>query len=245
MKPTPTSPPEPLRILAFGAHPDDIEFGCGGVIARETRAGGVAHFVVGSRGESATHGTSAQRAAEAAAGAAALGATLEFADFGGDAHFEFKLVHTLALAGIIRRFRPAIMLAPTPAENQHPDHAVLGRMVREAARLARYGGVAELRDHAPHEIGSLLFYAVTPAAEFTGQPPVLIDVSAPGVLEAWKAAMAAHASQQATRHYIELQLTRSRLLGLQSGAGHAIALWPNDPPVFAALGELGRAARTF
>ena len=69
MKPTPTFLPEPPgRILAFGAHPDDIEFGCGGVIARETQAGHAAHFVVGSRGEAATHGTPEQRAAEATRG---------------------------------------------------------------------------------------------------------------------------------------------------------------------------------
>ena len=36
MKPTPKSPPDGPLLLAFGAHPDDIEFGCGGVIARET-----------------------------------------------------------------------------------------------------------------------------------------------------------------------------------------------------------------
>jgi LmbE family N-acetylglucosaminyl deacetylase len=246
MKPTPTFPSEtPGRILAFGAHPDDIEFGCGGVIARETQAGHVAHFVVGSRGEAATHGTPEQRVAEAAAGAAALGATLAFMELGGDAHFAFDLGRVLALAGIIREFRPTVVLAPTPMENQHPDHAVLGRLVRDAARLARYGGVAELRDLAPHAIGSLVYYAVTPDAEFTGRSAVLIDVSAPAVLSAWTKAMEAHQSQQATRNYVELQLARARLHGLQGGTGHAIALWPNDSLVFSSLGALGRAARNF
>jgi LmbE family N-acetylglucosaminyl deacetylase len=56
------------------------------------------------------------------------------------------------------------VLAPSVVENQHPDHARLGRMVRDAARLARYGGVKELR-LPPHAIGQLLFYAVTPEAE--------------------------------------------------------------------------------
>src|SRR3954471_23348678 len=69
-------------ILAFGAHPDDIEFGCGGVIARETLAGRAAHFVVCSRGEAASNGTPAQRAKEAKKGAAILGASLEFIALG-------------------------------------------------------------------------------------------------------------------------------------------------------------------
>ena len=70
MKHTPKSRPEPMPLLAFGAHPDDIEFGCGGVIAKETRAGRAAHFVICSRGEAGTHGTPKQRVAEAKKSAA-------------------------------------------------------------------------------------------------------------------------------------------------------------------------------
>ena len=54
-----------LPLLAFGAHPDDIEFGVGAVIARETAAGRPVHFVVCSRGEAGTHGTPAERTLEA------------------------------------------------------------------------------------------------------------------------------------------------------------------------------------
>ena len=93
MKPTPTPRNKLAPLLAFGAHPDDIEFGCGGVIAKETAAGRAAHFVVCSRGESATHGTRSQRAAEAKTAAQILGASLEFADLGGDAHFEVRAIH--------------------------------------------------------------------------------------------------------------------------------------------------------
>ena len=75
-------------IVAFGAHPDDIEFGCGGVIARETENGRSVHFVVCSRGEAATNGTPAVRVREAKRAAALLGATIEFVDLGGDAHIK-------------------------------------------------------------------------------------------------------------------------------------------------------------
>ena len=118
-------------------------------------------------------------------------------------------------------------------------------MVRDAARLARYGGLKELRRSAPHAIEQLFFYAVTPEAEPRDISPVLVDVSAPEIIAAWTAAMEAHQSQAATRNYVELQLTRARLLGARAGVGHAIALFPNDPLVLDSLAPLSRGARRF
>jgi N-acetylglucosamine malate deacetylase 1 len=230
MKRTSKSRPESAPLLAFGAHPDDIEFGCGGVIAKETRAGRKAYFVVCSRGEAGTHGTPAQRVAEAKKSAARLGATIEFVGLDGDSHLEVRVAHAIKLAGILRRVRPGIVLAPSLVENQHPDHAKLGQLVRDAARLARYGGLKELRRARPHAIDQLFFYAVTPEAEPADITPVLIDVSAPEILAAWTAAMNAHASQVSARSYVELQLTRARLRGLRAGVGHAISCFPTTRP---------------
>lgn len=232
-----------LPLLAFGAHPDDIEFGAGGIIALETAAGRPIHFTVCSRGEAGTNGTPAERTAEAEKAAALLGANLEFANLGGDAHFVPSLAHSLTIAAIIRRVRPAIILAPTVTENQHPDHSVLGKIVRNAARLARYGGVAELRPTPAHAINALLHYAITSDAEARDTSPVLVDVSA--FVPAWTAAMAAHVSQAATRDYVELQLTRARFHGLRAGIAHAIPLWPADPLVVDSLATLSHTARRF
>jgi LmbE family N-acetylglucosaminyl deacetylase len=245
MKHTPKSRPKPAPLLAFGAHPDDIEFGCGGVIAKETRAGRTAHFIICSRGEAASHGTPKQRVAEAKKSAALLGATVEFIEFNGDAHLEVRAAHAIKLAGIIRRVRPGIVLAPSLVENQHPDHSRLGQIVRDACRLARYGGVKELRKSPLHAIEQLFYYAVTPEAEPANITPVLIDISTPEILKAWTAAMEAHATQVAARNYIELQLTRSRLRGLRAGGGHAIALFPTDPLVLDSLALVSRSARRF
>jgi LmbE family N-acetylglucosaminyl deacetylase len=251
MKPTPNSQPDPdcrggsSSILALGAHPDDIEFGCGGVIAAETRAGRRAHFVVCSRGESGSNGNTDQRTREAEASARILGATLEFLDLGGDAHFAHSVQHAIALAAIFRHVKPGIVLSPTPVENQHPDHAILGRLVRDAARLARYAGVKELRDAPPHAIDQLLFYAVSAEGEPREIAPVFVDVSAAETIAAWTAAMEAHASQMSTRNYLELQLTRARLNGLRAGVSHAIALFPSDPIIVESLSQLSRGARRF
>jgi N-acetylglucosamine malate deacetylase 1 len=244
MKPMLKSPAKLEPLLVLGAHPDDIEFGCGGVIAREARLGRKVHFVVCSRGEAGSHGTPRQRVGEARKGAALLGATLEFLELGGDGCFQVSVEATILLAAVIRRVQPVILLAPSPVENQHPDHARLGSMARDAARLARYGGLRKLRG-SPHAIGQLLFYAVTAEGEPRDTQPVLIDVSDPEVIAAWTAAMSAHASQTATRNYVELQLTRARLLGARAGVSHAMALFLNDPPVFDGLATLVRGARRF
>ncbi|HWY31764.1 MAG TPA: PIG-L family deacetylase, partial [Candidatus Acidoferrum sp.] len=209
--------PDPGPLLAFGAHPDDIEFGCGGVIASETDSGRKVHFVVCSRGEAGTHGTPGQRVAEAEKAAGLLGATVEFIELDGDAHLELCAAHAINLAETIRRVRPGTVLAPSLVENQHPDHQRLGKLVRDATRLARFGGLQELSGSTPHRVQQLFFYAVTPEAEPTNITPILIDISAPKFVKAWTAAMKAHKTQISARNYIELQLLRARLLGARTG----------------------------
>ena len=243
MMPTPIYSPDTLPVLAFGAHPDDVEFGCGGVIVQETLAGRAAHLVVCSRGEAATHGEPEQRLTEAQRAAALLGATIEFVELDGDSHLEVRSAHAIALAGVLRRVRPGIVLAPSVVENQHPDHWRLGRLVYDAARLACFGGLRELATSPPHRISHLLFYAITSEAEPDNISPVLIDISRPEVVAAWVAAMEAHASQTSARNYVEVQLTRARLHGLGAAMEYATALFPADPLVFASLSGLGRGAR--
>jgi LmbE family N-acetylglucosaminyl deacetylase len=245
MKRISTSPNDTGPLLVFGAHPDDIEFGCGGVVALETRQGGETHFVICSRGEAGSNGSPKEREKEARKGARLLGATLEFIELDGDAHLEIKTAHSIKIARIIRERRPQMILAPTIVENQHPDHARLGRLARDASRIARYGGVAELREARPHAIQQLFYYALSANAEPRDITPVLFDISDPKIIRTWTAAMHAHASQSQTRNYVELQLLRARSLGAGAGIEYATALFPNDPLVLASLGRAGRGARRF
>jgi len=232
-------------LLVFGAHPDDIEFGCGAAVAVETIAGRKAHFVVTSLGEAGSQGTAESRRDEAEKAAAILSASIEFLELDGDAHLQIKAAHAIKLAAIIRRVRPATVLAPSPRENQHPDHARLGQLVRDAARLARYGGLKELRDTAAHAIDQLFFYAVTPDGEPDDLATVLIDVSSAEIISTWTAAMECHRSQAANRNYVELQLTRARLFGARAGVEYATALYSNEFMVFPSLSQTGRGARNF
>lgn len=245
MKPSAKSPPEPPSLVAFGAHPDDIEFACGGIVAREALLGRRVHLVVCSRGESASHGSPEVRRREAGKAARALGATIEYLKLDGDAALEEKVAHAVKLAMVIRRLRPSVVLAPSLTDNQHPDHPRLGRLVRDAARLARYGGMAALRRLPAHVIGSLFYYAGSTQAEPSGVMPVVIDISEPTVVDAWTRAMECHASQLRTRNYVELQKARARVLGLEAGVEFAQALYPNDPPVFSSLESLGWSMRRF
>jgi LmbE family N-acetylglucosaminyl deacetylase len=64
-------------------------------------------------------------------------------------------------------------------------------------------------------------------------------------MQAWTAAMEAHASQMKTRNYVELQLARARVHGLNAGVAHAQPLWPNDPLVFGSLAPLTHASSKF
>ena len=242
MKP---GPDKSIDLLVFGAHPDDIEFGCGGIVARETFACRSAHFVICSRGESATNGTPRERLRETTTAAKHLRATFEFVELDGDAHLEIKAAHAIKLASLLRRYRPSIVLVPSLVENQHPDHWRLAQLVRDAARLARYGGLKELRRTPAHAIDHLFYYSVTADADPRDITPILVDISSPDVLAAWTASMDAHASQQKTRNYGELQLTRARLYGLRAGVSHALPLWPNDPLVVPSLASFSKSARQF
>ena len=245
MKPTLISHPDLAPLLAFGPHPDDLEFGCGGVLAQESRLGRPVHLVVCSRGESGSRGTPEIRTHEAEKAASILGATVEFIELDGDAQLEIRATHATRLASIIRQVRPGIVLAPTAAQNHHPDHWRLGTKVRDAKRIARYGGLVNLRAFPVHTIAQLFFYAVTPEAEPSDISPLFIDISAPEIIAAWTAAMEAHATQVSARSYVELQLTRSRLFGFRAGVTHAMALFPNQPPVFDSLSPLNGPSGRF
>lgn len=232
------------QILAIGAHPDDIEFGCGGILLAEATRGHKIVLAVCSRGEASSHGTPADREEESRAAAALLGATLRFLNLGGDAHIEASVPNALTIARCIRSVRPDIVLAPTTFPDQHPDHAAVGGLCRDALRLARYGGVTELRDLPPHGIRHFFAYAITPGAEPPRpSPAVHVDISAD--FKRWVHLMECHKTQLKTRDYIELQTARARLLGVEAGVDHAQALFPTDHLLVKTLAELPPSIRLF
>jgi LmbE family N-acetylglucosaminyl deacetylase len=230
-----------VNLLAVGAHPDDIEFGCAPVLIKELRKGNRVRMLVLSRGEAGSAGTPELREQEARTAAARIGAEIEFLEMGGDCHLEYRPANSLRLAAEIRQFRPAIVLAPHPEENQHPDHAVAARLMRDACRLARYGGLEELRAWPVHKIASLYFYNITSHLGHT--PDIVIGIA--DAMEEWEAVMNCHGSQVLSKGYIELQKSAARLLGLATGTEYAAGLYANDPVRVDHLSDLALSSRNF
>jgi len=233
-------------ILAVGAHPDDIEFGCGALLLKEIDRGNLVFMLVLTKGEAGSNGTPEERLRESQKAARLMGAELEFIDLGGDAHLECKPANAIAIATHIRQQKPSIVLAPLDHKNQHPDHWKAGRLTSEAARLARYGGLAELREWPVHRIGHLYYYAITGLGSQPGEnmaASLVVDISEEH--ERWNELMKCHQSQLKTLDYLELQNTRARLLGIEIGTEYAMRLFTEDPVRVAALSELSLSARIF
>lgn len=238
------TPKSRARILAIGAHPDDVEFGCGGVLLAEAARGNKIHVYVCSRGESGSNGRASEREAETKSAATLLGATLKFLDLGGDSHIAATVENTLAIARCIRAVRPEILLAPTAGRDQHPDHTAVGRLCINALRLARYGGIKELRDVPSHAVSQFFAYAVTPAAE-PSRESAAVHVDITPYFTRWVQLMECHKTQLRTRDYIELQTARARLLGVQAGVEYAQALFMTDHLLVKTLAELPPSIRLF
>jgi bacillithiol biosynthesis deacetylase BshB1 len=230
-----------MKILAFGAHPDDIEFGVGGLIIKEIQKGSTVKNIVCTLGEAGTSGTPEGRKQEAENAAKLMGAEIEFLDLGGDCHITNSPENSIKIAKAIRMFKPEIVLAPELQANQHPDHYALAQLAQSACRLARYGGLKEIKDLPVHKVNALYYYPSR--AEWGSKPDLFIDVSENW--EKWTQAMACHESQMKTKGYINLVGSKASAWGASIGAERAIALWSNDPLRVDSLSDLNLSSRNY
>ncbi len=214
-----------FSILAFGAHPDDIEFGCGGLLIKELEQGSSVTVIICSLGEAGSNGTPATRKKEALRGALKMGVDVKFLDLGGDCHIQDNLAASFKIARTIRKNKPDIILAPSLSENQHPDHFTLAKLVTKSARLARYGGVEELKKYSPHRIKALYYYSSS--IEFDKAPDIVVDVT--DQHKKWRRAMMSHRSQLKTKEYIHAVNAKAAFFGVTIGVGFAVGLWTSNP----------------
>jgi LmbE family N-acetylglucosaminyl deacetylase len=230
-----------MKILAFGAHPDDIEFGVAHLLLKEAHSGAEILLLICSEGESGSNGTAEIRAQESRKAAALIGAKIEFLDCGGDGHMNYTVEHRELFARKIREYQPDIVLAPTSCRNQHPDHYFVSDMVRDACRVARYGGYKELLDLPKHSIKNLFFYGIT--SRPSKLPDIVIDVTT--YADTWKEVMLCHQSQMRTASYLEMLETRSKSLGNMIGVEYGAGLYLNDPLRLDSLSDLQLSGRNF
>jgi bacillithiol biosynthesis deacetylase BshB1 len=142
-----------LDILAIGAHPDDIEIFCGGALARFQRLGARIGLLHLTRGEAGTRGTPEERAAEAAAAAATLGAIHHRILDLGDGALTDRPELRVPLIEELRRTRPEYLVTHWRSDD-HPDHAATGALVKAAWYQAgiRRSIAAPLEPHRPRQI---------------------------------------------------------------------------------------------
>jgi bacillithiol biosynthesis deacetylase BshB1 len=177
---------EPVDLLVFGPHPDDIEIGLGGSVAKHTALGHTVGLCDLTAGEMGSNGTVEERLAEAEAARAVLGAAWRVNLRLPDRAIGSDPSHLRAVASLVRRARPRAVAIPYGTD-RHPDHVAASRMLVEGifnAGLRRYDADGEA--WRPEWTCS---YFINDAAP----PSFVIDVS--DYYEVKRRALACHVTQ--------------------------------------------------
>lgn len=145
----------PLDVLAFGAHPDDIELFAGSTLALLAKRGRTFGMIHMTRGECGTRGSAAIRAEESKKAAEILGAqTHETLDLG-DGRICDSDANRKIIVEAIRRHRPQVVMTHY-LEDRHPDHPAARELVRSSCFLANVGGYAAEGER--HKIAALVYF---------------------------------------------------------------------------------------
>jgi bacillithiol biosynthesis deacetylase BshB1 len=124
-----------LDILAFGAHPDDVELGCSGTIAKEISLGKKVGIIDLTRGELGTRGSVAIRNAESEKATQLLGVSVRENLDMRDGFFVNDEAHQLKIIEMIRKYQPEIVLC-NAIQDRHIDHGKGSKLVSDACFLS-------------------------------------------------------------------------------------------------------------
>lgn len=124
-----------LDILAFAAHPDDVEISCGGTIARHIAEGRTVGLIDLTQGELGTRGSGELRLKEAETSMRILGVQVRENLGMADGFFTINMEHKLRIAEMVRKYRPDVVLANS-IHDRHPDHGRASQLVSEGCFLA-------------------------------------------------------------------------------------------------------------
>ena len=196
-----------VDLLAFGPHPDDIEIGIGGTLAKHVQAGQQVGLCDLTRGELGSNGTVEQRRAEADAALQVLGATWRENLGLPDGGLRDEPDQVRAVAELIRRARPRTVAGPD-WEDRHPDHVGASRLVTAAAFRAGLRR-ADLEGE-PFQPDWVCYYFINDS----GPASFVVDVSAQ--YEIKRRALRCHRSQfeAASDGAVQTRLTSAAFLRL-------------------------------
>ena len=124
-----------LDILFFGAHPDDVELGCGATVAKEVSLGKKVGIIDLTRGELGTRGTAEIRDEEAKNAAAVLGVEIRENLNMRDGFFINDETHQIEVIKMIRKYRPEIVIC-NAIDDRHIDHGKGSKLVSDACFLS-------------------------------------------------------------------------------------------------------------
>jgi N-acetylglucosamine malate deacetylase 1 len=231
----------PTDVLFFGAHPDDVEWGVGGIALLLAERGVAFSIVDLTRGELGSRGTPKEREIEAKKAAQFMGAqsreNLRLRDGG----LEDTPANRAVIARAIRRHRPKIVIAPL-WEDRHPDHAAAGLMVRNSAL---YCTLKKVDDPNPPHLPDTFFYY---PLHKTVQPTFVMDITPLfarklELLRVHKSQFGKTADQhgvipQGLGDYLYNLETRDRHYGSYIGAHYGEALVADRPLRLRALEDL-------
>ncbi len=217
-----------VDILAFGAHPDDVELGCGGTLIKLKKLGYRTGVVDLTEGEMGTRGTVEQRYREAASAARILGLDYRTNLKIPDGNIELNAPNRRKVVEQIRRLQPLLVLAPYP-DDRHPDHIYAGKLVTESAF---YAGVKRMFPGLPpHRPYRVLYYQ----SKYEFQPSFVVDISEEFAEK--RRALEAYRSQffnpewpeeqtfVSSRAFLEAVEFRARYFGWTAGVKYAEPFW--------------------
>lgn len=140
-----------VDILAFGAHPDDVELGCGGTIAKSISEGKTCAIVDFTRGELGTRGTDLTRKKEATEAAKILGVSARENLGLKDGFLVNSEEYQMEIVKMVRKYRPEIVLA-NAIDDRHPDHAKGAKLASDACFLAGLRKIETVLDGENQEV---------------------------------------------------------------------------------------------
>jgi bacillithiol biosynthesis deacetylase BshB1 len=161
-----------VDILAIAAHRDDVELTCAGTLIRAAKQGHRTAVLDLTQGEMGTRGSAALRAAEASKAAEVMGLTARENLNLPDAGITNTPETRAAIARVIRRFRPRVVIAPSRT-GKHPDHGITAQLVRDACFVA---GLAKVAPDVPKYRPLKVLHSVTYQQDFD-RPTFVVDIS--------------------------------------------------------------------